>query len=249
MTGSTRRSERHAEYASRNGIAAFSASRWRLACGRADLRAAARAAAALSAHPGVYRQTESRNSAFKQPGDKSKTCFASADFDTFRDETMAQYHKAPQFVKDCRLSDTKSLSNGIAFAMACKGVKTVITFHFTKNLVSSTIEARDQAIAQSIPRRSSRCPGASASVRGRCRARLLVARQVPDASRDPDCALPSHPEHPEPRLADRRVQRRRVGQRQHAARLAGRDDAVVPQPRGRVVRIALDLELRRAAAA
>ena len=53
---------------------------------------------------------------------------------------MAQYQGAPQFAKDCRLSDTKSLSNGFAFAMQCKGTKTILTFHFAKDLVSSTIE-------------------------------------------------------------------------------------------------------------
>ena len=114
--------------------------------------------------PGLY-ETESRNSAFKDRGIKSKTCFASADFDTFRDETMAQYQKAPQFVKDCRLSDTKSLSNGFAFAMACKGVKTVITFHFTKDLVSSTIETlivdrpKYSSSILTLSRRVSECPG------------------------------------------------------------------------------------------
>ena len=114
--------------------------------------------------PGLY-ETESRNSAFKDQGIKSKTCFASADFDTFRDETMAQYQKAPQFVKDCRLSDTKSLSNGFAFAMACKGVKTVITFHFTKDLVSSTIEnlivsaPKYSSSILTMMRRVGDCPG------------------------------------------------------------------------------------------
>ena len=114
--------------------------------------------------PGLY-ETESRNSAFKDQGIKSKTCFASADFDSFRGETMAQYQKAPQFVKDCRLSDTKSLSNGFAFAMACKGVKTVITFHFTKDLVSSTIETlivdrpKYSSSILTLSRRVSECPG------------------------------------------------------------------------------------------
>jgi hypothetical protein len=89
--------------------------------------------------PGLY-ETESRNSAFQDQPVKSTTCIPSADFDAFRDETMAQYQKAPQFAKDCRLSDTKTLSNGFAFAMQCKGSKTILTFHFSKDLVSSTIE-------------------------------------------------------------------------------------------------------------
>jgi hypothetical protein len=89
--------------------------------------------------PGLY-ETESRNSAFQGEPAKSRTCIASADYDAFRDETMAQYQKSPQFVKDCKLSDTKTLSNGFAFAMQCKGVKTILTFHFGKDLVSGTIE-------------------------------------------------------------------------------------------------------------
>jgi hypothetical protein len=89
--------------------------------------------------PGLY-ETESRNSAFQDQPIKSKTCIASADVDAFRDETMAQYRRAPQFVKDCRLSDAKSLANGFAFAMQCEGTKTIMTFQFAKDLVSSTIE-------------------------------------------------------------------------------------------------------------
>ena len=89
--------------------------------------------------PGLY-ETESRNSAFQDQPVRSTTCILSADFDAFRDETMAQYQKAPQFAKDCRLSDTRSLANGFAFAMLCKGAKTILTFHFAKDLVNSTIE-------------------------------------------------------------------------------------------------------------
>ena len=55
-------------------------------------------------------------------------------------------------------------------------------------------------------------------------------------------ARPSHPEHPELRLLHRRIQRRRIRQRQHPPRLARRDDAVVPQPRGREIGIALLVE-------
>lgn len=51
-----------------------------------------------------------------------------------------QYQKAPQFSKDCRLRDTKSLTNGLAFAMQCKGTKTILTFHFAKDFVRSAIE-------------------------------------------------------------------------------------------------------------
>src|ERR1700744_6452430 len=53
----------------------------------------------------------------------------------------------------------------------------------------------------------------------------------------------SHPEHAELGLRDPRVERRREAERQHAARLRRRDDAVVPEPCGRIIRIALGLEL------
>ena len=114
--------------------------------------------------PGLY-QTESRNSAFQNQPVKSETCIASADFDAFRDETMAQYQKAPQFVKDCRLSDTKSLANGFAFAMQCKGSKTILTFRFSKDLVSSTIEnlivdmPKYSSSILTMMRRVGDCPG------------------------------------------------------------------------------------------
>jgi hypothetical protein len=114
--------------------------------------------------PGLY-ETESRNSAFQDQPVKSTTCISSADFDAFRDETMAQYQKAPQFVKDCRLSDTKTLPNGFAFAMQCKGSKTVLTFHFSKDLMSSTIETlivdapKYSSSILTMMRRISDCPG------------------------------------------------------------------------------------------
>ncbi len=88
--------------------------------------------------PGMY-ETESRNSAFQKEPVKSRTCIASADYDAFRDETMAQYRNSPQFVKDCRLSDTRTLKNGFGFAMQCKGTKTILTYEFGKDLVRGTI--------------------------------------------------------------------------------------------------------------
>ena len=54
----------------------------------------------------------------------------------------------------------------------------------------------------------------------------------------------SHAEDAELRRRDRRVERRRQRQAEHAARLRRIDDAVVPQPRGGVVRMALRLVLR-----
>jgi hypothetical protein len=146
----------------------------RLLAGAGALAALASAAAAQTAAPllepnpafvpGLY-EFESRNSAFQSTPIKSKICMASADFDTFRAETMAQYQKAPQFVKDCQLSDTKSLANGFAFAMQCKGVKTILTFHFAKDLVSSTIETlivdapKYSSSILTMMRRVGDCPG------------------------------------------------------------------------------------------
>lgn len=100
--------------------------------------------------PGMY-ETESRNSAFQDQPSKSRTCIASADYDAFRDETMAQYQKSPQFVKDCRLSDTRTLKNGFAFAMQCKGTKTILTYEFGKDLVRGTI----QNLIEAAPKYSS----------------------------------------------------------------------------------------------
>lgn len=114
--------------------------------------------------PGLY-ETESRNSHFQDQPVKSQTCIPSADFDAFRDETMAQYQKSPQFVKDCKLSETKSLPNGFAFAMQCKGSKTVLTFRFGKDMVSSTIENLIVAAPKysssilTMMRRIGDCPG------------------------------------------------------------------------------------------
>jgi hypothetical protein len=114
--------------------------------------------------PGLY-EAESRNSAFQDQPVKSRTCIGSADFDAFWDETMAQYQKAPQFSKDCRLSDTKSLTNGFAFAMQCTGTKTILTFHFAKDLVSSAIETlivdapKYSSTILTMMRRVGDCPG------------------------------------------------------------------------------------------
>ena len=114
--------------------------------------------------PGMY-ETESRNSAFQDQPVKSQACIASADFDAFRDETMAQYQKSPQFVKDCQLSDTRTLPNGFAFAMQCKGSKTILTFRFGKDMVSSTIETlivnapKYSSSILTMMRRVGDCPG------------------------------------------------------------------------------------------
>ena len=114
--------------------------------------------------PGMY-ETESRNSAFQDQPVKSQACIASADFEAFRDETMAQYQKSPQFVKDCQLSDTRSLPNGFAFAMQCKGTKTILTYRFGKDMVSGTIETlivnapKYSSSILTMMRRVGDCPG------------------------------------------------------------------------------------------
>ena len=81
--------------------------------------------------PGMY-ESESRNSHFQDQPIKSKVCLASADYDHFLADTMAQYRASPQFDKTCALSQTEPLANGFALAMACPGVKTVITYRFSK---------------------------------------------------------------------------------------------------------------------
>jgi hypothetical protein len=114
--------------------------------------------------PGLY-ETESRNSAFQDQPVKSKTCLGSADFDAFRNETMAQYRQAPQFSNGCQLSDTKSFPNGFAFAMQCRGSKTILSFRFAKDMVSSTIETlivdapKYSSSILTMMRRVGDCPG------------------------------------------------------------------------------------------
>ena len=116
--------------------------------------------------PGMY-ETEARNSAFKDTPVKSRTCVNSADFDAFRDETMAQYQKADNIKNGCTLSETQKLKSGFAFAMQCKGTKTVLTYEFGKDLVRGTI----QTLIQSAPKYSS--PKYSSSI-------LIMMRRVGD---------------------------------------------------------------------
>lgn len=114
--------------------------------------------------PGEY-ETESRNSQFQAQPVKSKTCATSVDFDHFRDETLQQYQSSGTFNKYCTLGETKNMPDGFAFAMDCNGAKTIITFHFAKDLVSQTIEtlitgykAASSSIL-TIMRRVGDCPG------------------------------------------------------------------------------------------
>jgi hypothetical protein len=119
--------------------------------------------------PGLY-ESESRNSHFQNQPSKAQVCIASADFDAFMADTMAQYRSAPQFSKGCAVSETTQLVNGFAIAMACSGVKTVLTYHFSKDQVASTIETqilKHKAASSSIltmMRRIGDCPGQKSPV-------------------------------------------------------------------------------------
>ena len=84
-----------------------------------------------------YRIEELRNSAF-QPV-KSRACIGSADFDAFRDEASA-IPEGAAILERLPTPRHKSLTNGLAFAMQCKGTKTILTFHFAKDFVRSAIE-------------------------------------------------------------------------------------------------------------
>ena len=119
--------------------------------------------------PGMY-ETEARNSAFKNQPVKSRTCVPSADYDAFRDETMAQYKSADNIKKGCTLSETRDVKNGFGFAMQCKGTKTVLTYEFGKDtdgrqLVRGTIQTLIQAAPKYsssiliMMRRVGDCPG------------------------------------------------------------------------------------------
>jgi len=63
------------------------------------------------------------------------------------------------------LSDTRSLPNGFAFAMQCKGVKTILTFRFGKDMVRGTIDTlivnapKYSSSILTMMRRVGDCPG------------------------------------------------------------------------------------------
>jgi hypothetical protein len=114
--------------------------------------------------PGLY-ETESRNSHFQNQPVTAKVCINSADFEHFLDETLRQYQSSGDFNKNCTLGETKRTPDGFAFAMDCKGSKTILTFHFSKNLVAETqqnlILAQKSASSSilSMMRRVGDCPG------------------------------------------------------------------------------------------
>jgi hypothetical protein len=119
--------------------------------------------------PGMY-ETEARNSRFKDQPVKSRSCVASADYDAFRDETMKAYATADNIKVGCTLSDTRTIKNGFAFAMQCKGSKQVLTYEFGKDadgkeLVRGTIQTFMQAAPKYsssiliMMRRVGECPG------------------------------------------------------------------------------------------
>lgn len=121
--------------------------------------------------PGLY-ESESRNSRFQDKPAKGSTCIASADYEAFRRETMAQYEGNPQFMKACRPSDTRDLPDGFAFAMDCKETKIVLTYHFSKDLVRATnqtlIVKRPEYSSEilTLLRRVGECPGQGKPGRG-----------------------------------------------------------------------------------
>ena len=119
--------------------------------------------------PGYY-ETEARNSRFPDQPAKSRTCVTSADYDAFRDETMKAYNTADNIKVGCALSETKTIKNGFAFAMQCKGSKQVLTYEFGKDadgkeLVRGTIQNFMQAAPKYsssiliMMRRVGDCPG------------------------------------------------------------------------------------------
>jgi hypothetical protein len=119
--------------------------------------------------PGMY-ETEARNSRFKDHPVTSKSCVPSADYDAFRDETMKAYVTADNIKVGCTLSETRTIKNGFAFAMQCKGSKQVLTYEFGKDadgkeIVRGTIQNFMQAspkYSSSIlimMRRIGECPG------------------------------------------------------------------------------------------
>ena len=82
-----------------------------------------------------------------------------------RTVTSGELPKADQFKNDCRLSNTKALKNGFAFAMQCKGTKTILTYEFGKDLVRGTIQNLIEAAPKyssqilTMMRRVGDCPG------------------------------------------------------------------------------------------
>lgn len=121
--------------------------------------------------PGLY-ETESRNSQFQGQGAKGEACLASADYEAFRRETMAQYQSNPRFLDVCRLSETRDLPDGFVFAMDCKESKVVLTYHFAKDNVTGTIQTlitRHPELSSEIltlMRRLGDCPGREKPGRG-----------------------------------------------------------------------------------
>ena len=105
--------------------------------------------------PGMY-ETEARNSRFKDTPVKSRSCVPSADFDAFRDETMKAYNTADNIKVGCTLSETRTIKNGFAFAMQCKGSKQVLTYEFGKDADGAQIvRGTIQNFMQSAPKYSS----------------------------------------------------------------------------------------------
>jgi hypothetical protein len=139
--------------------------------------------------PGLY-ETESRNSHFQSQPVKAKVCVNSADFDHFLDETLRQYQSSVDFNKSCVLGETRRAPDGFAFAMDCRGSKTIITFRFSKDLVAQTIQnliPAHRSASSSIltmMRRVGDCPGQAPPGKETLRTRLRDASRKVRALRD-----------------------------------------------------------------
>lgn len=82
--------------------------------------------------PGMYA-TESVNSKFPDQPVKADVCVTSANFEAFRDETLEQYRKSPQFNAACKLGEVEGTADGFRFSMACDGANHKLDFKFAKD--------------------------------------------------------------------------------------------------------------------
>src|SRR4030088_2477564 len=114
--------------------------------------------------PGLY-ETKSRTSHFQNQLVTARVCVNSIDFELFLDETLRQYQSSVDFNRSCALGEPSRTPDGFAFAMDCKGYKTIITFRFSKDLAAQTIQnlilAQKSASSSilTMMRRVGDCPG------------------------------------------------------------------------------------------
>src|SRR5262249_412657 len=115
-----------------------------------------------------------------------------------------------------------------------------------KTVVSSPIRASSKALRTSGRERTTRATGPRFSTRTRGMSSSLIADEIPrrlGTTRPTTSSASSHPEDADARLLHRRVVGRREPEREGRARLRRVEHAVVPDPGGRVVRVALPLVL------